>query len=172
MSESAGQEPLRLHADASAGGGHALPPRAPSHNGAARPYVAVDVEIPSDVNEIEPVVSLVTDRCRALHLQPRLCTLNIPVALTEALSNAIIRGNQEDPRKHVHLRATVSDRTLVFDVSDEGPGFDMGGVEYDPSDPEQLYAEDGRGIFLMQRLMDRVEQLRGPRHVVRLTLNR
>jgi serine/threonine-protein kinase RsbW len=132
----------------------------------------MDVEIPSDVNEIEPIIARITECCRTLHLQPRLCSLNIPVALTEALSNAIIRGNGEDRRKHVHVRATVSDRTVVFDVADEGPGFDMASVDYDAADPEQLYAEDGRGIFLMRRLMDRVEQLRGPRHVVRLTLNR
>ena len=85
-------------------------------------------------------------------------------------------------RKKTHRLADVEDdsdveeggreRSVVFDVSDEGPGFDMARVDYDATDPEQLYAEDGRGIFLMRRLMDRVEQLRGPRHVVRLTLNR
>jgi serine/threonine-protein kinase RsbW len=166
-----GHEPHRLHADGAAGGGHVHSHPAGGHV-PPRSFVAVDVDIPSDVAQIEGVVALVTDSCRALHLQPRLCSLNIPVALTEALSNAIIRGNGEDPRKHVHLRATVYDRALVFDITDDGPGFDMSGVDYDASDPAQLYAEDGRGIFLMRRLMDRVEQLRGPRHVVRLTLNR
>lgn len=171
MSDHVGQEPHRLRADGAVGAGHAHPDSGGSR-GAPRSYVAVDVEIPSDVNQIESVVARVTDLCRTLHLQPRLCSLNVPVALTEALSNAIIRGNGEDPRKHVRLRATVYDRSVVFDVSDEGPGFDMSRVDYDASDPEQLYAEDGRGIFLMRRLMDQVEQVRGPRHVVRLTLNR
>lgn len=171
MNDRVGQEPHRLRADGAAGASHAHP----DHGGGRvtpRSYVAVDVEIPSDVNQIESAVSRVTALCRTLHLQPRLCSLNIPVALTEALSNAIIRGNGEDPRKHVRLRATVYDRAVIFDVSDEGPGFDMARVDYDVTDPEQLYAEDGRGIFLMRRLMDHVEQLRGPRHVVRLTLNR
>jgi len=172
LSEHVGHESPRLRADGAAGSGHAPSSHGTGSSRAPRGVVAMDVEIPSDVNEIEPVVARVTEYCRTLHLQPRLCSLNIPVALTEALSNAIIRGNGEDRRKHVHLRTTVSDGSVVFDVTDEGHGFDMSRVDYDASDPEQLYAEDGRGIFLMRRLMDRVEQLRGPRHVVRLTLNR
>lgn len=135
-------------------------------------YVALDVEIPSDVRQIEPIVSLVTEHCRTLHLSRRQCSLNIPVALSEALSNAIIRGNHEDPRKHVRLRATVSDKAVVFDVVDEGRGFDLNGIDRDPTTPESLDREEGRGIFLMQHLMDRVEQFKEPQHVVRLTLNR
>ena len=136
------------------------------------PYVALDVEIPSDVRQIEPIVSLVTAHCRSLRLSRRQCALNIPVALSEALSNAIIRGNHEDPRKHVRLRATVSDQALVFDVVDEGNGFDMAKESHDPTTSEYLHREDGRGVYLMHQLMDRVEQFRDPRHVVRLTLNR
>ena len=136
------------------------------------PYVALDVEIPSDVSQIESVVSLITEHCRSLHLTRRQCSLNIPVALSEALSNAIIRGNREDPRKHVRLRATVSDASLVFEVVDEGRGFDMVADTHDPTSPEHVTREDGRGVFLMHQLMDRVEQFRGPNHVVRLTLNR
>ena len=135
-------------------------------------YVALDVEIPSDVRQIEPIVNLVTEHCKSLRLSRRQCSLNIPVALSEALSNAIIRGNHEDPRKHVRLRATVSDQSLVFDVVDEGSGFDMEKESHDPTTAEYITREDGRGIFLMHQLMDRVEQFRGPQHVVRLTLNR
>lgn len=136
------------------------------------PYVAFDVEIPSDVKQIESIVSLITEHCRSLHLTRRQCSLNIPVALSEALSNAIIRGNHEDPRKHVRLRATVSDQALVFDVVDEGRGFDMADIPQDPTIPPYIECEEGRGVFLMHQLMDRVEQFRGPHHVVRLTLNR
>jgi serine/threonine-protein kinase RsbW len=137
-----------------------------------QPYVALDVEIPSDIKQIEPIVSMITEHCRKLRLPKRQCSLNIPVALSEALSNAIIRGNHEDPRKHVRLRATVSDRALVFDIVDEGTGFDMAQVVHDPTTPEYIQCEDGRGVFLMQHLMDRVEQFKGSNHVVRLTLNR
>ncbi|MGI8509345.1 MAG: ATP-binding protein [Gemmatimonadaceae bacterium] len=138
----------------------------------SEPRVVVDLDIPSDVSQIERVVSLVTDVCRDLRLPKRKYTLNVPVALSEALSNAIIRDNREDPSKHVHVRATVSDLALVLDVSDEGAGFDMHNVDHDPTAAEHIEREDGRGIFLMQQLMDRVEQINGSRHLLRLTLNR
>lgn len=132
----------------------------------------MDVEIPSDVSEIERVVTIVTDLCHDLHLPKRHCTLNVPVALSEALSNAIVCGNREDPSKHVHLRATVSDVAVVFDVADEGSGFDMASTAHDPTAPDHLEREEGRGLFLMHQLMDRVEQIYGSHHVLRLTLNR
>lgn len=135
-------------------------------------YVALDVEIPSDVAQIEPIVSLVTAHCKTLSLPRRQCALNIPVALSEALSNAIIRGNHEDPKKHVRLRATVSDSTLVFDVVDEGNGFDLDSSRPDPTTAAHIQNEDGRGLFLMRQLMDRVEQFRGSPNIIRLTLNR
>jgi serine/threonine-protein kinase RsbW len=57
-------------------------------------------------------------------------------------------------------------------VEDEGGGFDLETCTEDPTTPENLEREDGRGLFLMQALMDRVERLSGPANVVRLTLIR
>ena len=134
--------------------------------------VALDVEIPSDVSYIERVVALVTRECSALHLTPRQCALNVPVALTEAISNAILRGNREDAGKHVRVRACVDDTRLVLEVTDEGEGFDIEQCVIDPTTPDQIEREDGRGLFLMQRLMDRVERFSSSGNVLRLTLNR
>ena len=136
------------------------------------PYVALDLRIPSDIRQVERVVETVADTCRALHLPSRQCSLNIPVALSEALSNAILRGNREDLSKSVRLRTLVSEHSLVFEVWDEGPGFDLRSSTHDPTELRNLYREDGRGLFLMQKLMDRVEQCRDNGNVVRLTLNR
>lgn len=138
----------------------------------AAPYVALDLAIPSDVQQIEHVVERVTETCRALHMTPRQCSLNVPVALSEALSNAILRGNHEDRSKQVRLRATVSDAELVFDVIDEGPGFSLPAKTHDPTAPDRIQREDGRGLFLMRTLMDRVEQFTDHGNVVRLTLHR
>ena len=134
--------------------------------------VALDVEIPSDVKYIEGVIELATRKCRELSIPPTKCSLNVRVALAEALSNAIVRGNGDAANKHVRVRAVVSDKAVVFDVSDEGPGFDLAAARPDPTAPENLMSEDGRGLFLMQRLMDRVERFQSDGNVVRLTLNR
>jgi serine/threonine-protein kinase RsbW len=139
----------------------------------AQVRVALDRLIPSDVREIEPIVEQVTRECRVLALSARQCALNVPVALTEALSNAILRGNRGIRDKHVRVRAVVSDSALVLEVADEGSGFDLEACTIDPTRPGNLEREDGRGLFLMRSLMDRVERYEADaRNVVRLTLNR
>jgi serine/threonine-protein kinase RsbW len=138
----------------------------------AKPRVALDVEIPSDVRYIEQVVELAARQCRELHLPARKCSLNLPVALTEALSNAILRGNASSNGKHVRVRALVSDDALVFDVLDEGPDFDIMAERIDPTTPDNVMREEGRGLFLMHMLMDRVEHIRSRGNVIRLTLLR
>jgi serine/threonine-protein kinase RsbW len=127
----------------------------------AESRVAFDLQIPSDVGYIEGVVELARQRCRELKISPAKCSLNIPVALSEALSNAILRGNEATGGKH-----------LVFEVVDEGPGFDVDECTQDCTTDENLSKEEGRGLFLMRQLMDRVESFRDKGNVVRLTLHR
>jgi serine/threonine-protein kinase RsbW len=135
-------------------------------------HVAFDLEIPSDVGYIEGVVELARQRCRELKLSPTKCSLNVPVALSEALSNAILRGNESVGGKQVRVRAIVTDAALVFEIVDEGPGFDLDECTSDCTTPANLLREEGRGLFLMRRLVDTVESFRDHGNVVRLTLLR
>jgi serine/threonine-protein kinase RsbW len=130
------------------------------------------VRIPSDVRYIERVVEIVRRHCEEMGFTRSQLALNIPVALTEAVSNAILRGNREDPEKFVHVRALVSHARLIVDVRDEGRGFDLSAALSDPTRPENLEREDGRGLYLMRQLMHRVERLDGPTNTVRLVLQR
>lgn len=142
--------------------------RQPNGNGG----FPIEVSIPSDVRFIEDVVGLVTRQCVERHLSPTDCNLTVPVALTEALSNAILYGNAQDSSKSVILRATLDERDLVLEVVDEGMGFDMEACTVDPTSPDNLDREDGRGLYLMRSLMDRVERFTDGGNVVRLTLHR
>ena len=134
--------------------------------------VAIELEIPSDVRYIERIVDLVSRQCADFAYPPSVCRLNVPVALSEALSNAILRGNNHDHSKHVRVRASLDRVRLVLDVIDEGAGFDFDACYDDPTLPENLGREDGRGLFLMEQLMDRVERFQEQGNVVRLTLSR
>jgi serine/threonine-protein kinase RsbW len=134
--------------------------------------LALELQIPSDVRYIERIVGIVMRQCEELAFPPHKCSLNIPVALSEALSNAILRGNGEDPQKQVRVRSAVDGDSLVIEIADEGAGFDMRRAMRDPTALENLGREDGRGLFLMHRLMDRVEHYTDPQNVVRLTLRR
>ena len=139
--------------------------------------ISLEVEIPSDVAYIERVVDLVRHTCSELSYNSRQLTLNVPVALSEALSNAILRGNHEDPAKRVRVRAEMDTSRLVVDIVDEGDRFDIDANTRDAANPDNLEREDGRGLFLMRALMDHVERFdatpdtsRG--NVVRLTMTR
>jgi len=133
---------------------------------------ALDLRIPSDVRQIEAVVEAVVRRCEEHAFGGRQLALNLPVALTEALSNAILRGNCDDATKEVRVRLQFIDHTVVVEVEDEGVGFDLDGCTEDPTTAQNLEREDGRGLFLMRALMDTVERYRGEGNVVRLTLRR
>ena len=134
--------------------------------------VPLEIEVPSDIQYIEGIVAEVVAACERCAFPRTQLALNVPVALTEALSNAILRGNREDPAKSVRVRVSVDDRRLIVEVADEGLGFDLDACTVDPTTPDQREREDGRGLFLMRALMDRVERFTDGRNVVRLVLHR
>jgi serine/threonine-protein kinase RsbW len=135
-------------------------------------HMALELEIPSDVRYIERVVEMVTRQCEQLAYSTRQVSLNVPVALTEALSNAILRGNGEHIAKRVQVRCDVNRERLVLEVVDEGSGFNLEECLVDATSPENVVREDGRGLFLMAQLMDRVERFANHGNVVRLTMRR
>lgn len=136
-----------------------------------RAKVALDITIRSDITEIERVVELVQRECVAADMSPPKCALNVRVAVTEALSNAIIYGNG-DVGKRVRVRASVHGDAFVVEVVDEGLGFDLDSSTIDPTTPENIQREDGRGLFLMRQLMDHVERFQSDGNVVRMVLRR
>jgi serine/threonine-protein kinase RsbW len=82
--------------------------------------------------------------------------LDVEMALREERANAIVHGNQENPRKRVYVtcRCTTGGEVSIT-VQDEGEGFD-GNTLPDPTTPENRLVKHGRGIYLMKALMDEV----------------
>jgi serine/threonine-protein kinase RsbW len=80
----------------------------------------------------------------------------VQLALSEALSNAVIHGNRLDARKLVHVRCSCKvGNGISLIVSDQGQGFDASTIP-DPAAVQNLEAEHGRGIYLMKWAMDEV----------------
>ena len=139
--------------------------------------VSLQLDIPSDVAYIERVVDLVRHPCAELAYNTHQLALNVPVALTEALSNAILRANNESPDKRVRVRAVVDSVRLVVEIADEGIRFDLDSRTRDATEHDNLEREDGRGLFLMRKLMDGVVRFDASPdgttgNIVRLTLRR
>jgi len=86
---------------------------------------------------------------------------NIEVALCEALENAAVHGNGENPNKRVSVTCRCTpDGDVSITVEDEGQGFDTGTLP-DPIAPENWLRTSGRGIYLMKALMDEVRFEKG-----------
>ncbi len=128
--------------------------------------------IASDINQIAAIVEAVAQACAAAGFADKVCRLNVPVALTEAIANAIVNGNNGDISRRVVVCAGIDDDTLCVEVTDEGTGFDLIAVRAMSEDPEWATREDGRGVFLMHALMDKVETWCDRGHTVRLVLHR
>jgi serine/threonine-protein kinase RsbW len=80
----------------------------------------------------------------------------IELAVREALANAIVHGCKKDPEKSVQISVGCDEsRGMIIVVRDPGGGFDPSQIP-SPIVGEQLYSEHGRGIFLINQLMDEV----------------
>jgi len=80
---------------------------------------------------------------------------NILVALTEAVNNAIYHGNKSNENKNIDITFKSSPTQVSFIVKDEGAGFDFDNLP-DPTNPENVENLNGRGVFLMRHLADKV----------------
>lgn len=85
----------------------------------------------------------------------------VEMALREALANAIIHGCKNDPEKTVQFCVACDQaRGMLIVVRDPGEGFDPSSIP-SPTVGENVYSEHGRGIFLINQLMDEVHFERG-----------
>jgi len=106
------------------------------------------------VAAISPVVDKLMVLLRGCGCVPEGVS-DVEIALREALANAIIHGNREDPRKHVHVTCRCEPDEVSITVKDEGQGFEINKVA-DPTAPENIGFVHGRGIYLMKAFMDEV----------------
>ena len=117
--------------------------------------VVIGLRVPTDLDVVEEAVDLIARHCLASGLAPKRARFNLRVALSEALANAIVYGNAMDPAKTVEVRVDVLDDVVQVSVQDQGQGFDTTHVP-DPTTPDRVDSEDGRGLFLIRQLVDQV----------------
>ncbi len=81
--------------------------------------------------------------------------IEIAIAVVEAVTNAVVHGNDMSEATQVTIRFEWSPGTFKLTVHDEGRGFDLDKV-FDPTDPERCMGVSGRGIYIMREVMDSV----------------
>jgi anti-sigma regulatory factor (Ser/Thr protein kinase) len=111
--------------------------------------------VPSDPQYIPGIVHVVALLAMEFGWSVADWATNLPLALDEALSNAIKHGNRRDPKKRVEVEGQVDSAFVRIKVRDEGAGFARD-PNHDPVDPANLLAPSGRGLFLIESVMDEV----------------
>lgn len=112
------------------------------------------IEVESDPNNLITVEEFVNYFAKDLGLSnDQLSALLL--AVTEATTNAIVHANKCDVSKLVSVDAHIEDSKLIVKVKDEGKGFDPSSIP-DPTKPENLLKDSGRGVYLMKVYMDEV----------------
>lgn len=113
------------------------------------------LEIESDPNNLITVEEFVNYFAKDLGLSDEQLSVLL-LAVTEATTNAIIHANKCDINKLVKIRAHIEDSRLIVNVKDEGKGFDPSKLP-NPTEPENLLKDSGRGVFLMKVYMSEVK---------------
>ncbi len=120
----------------------------------------LSLEIPGDVEAISPAVDEVLAITKTMGCAPGK-EFAVEISLREALANAIRHGCARDPGKTIQVCVACGEaRGMLIVVRDPGPGFDPKSIP-SPVQGENLYAHDGRGIYIIKHLMDEVSITRG-----------
>ena len=137
----------------------------PSHSEQPQPSCIFDadklnlklsVTLLADRNAVDPVVRSIMEIVREIKCAPGRED-DIELALTEALANAVVHGAKSDSSKIIECDvACDEERGILIVVRDPGTGFDPTKIA-NPCEGQNIYANHGRGIYLINQLMDEVQ---------------
>jgi len=131
-------------------------PSQPCHFQSDKLDFKLSITLAADRNAVDPVVRSVMDVVRETQCAPGRED-DIELALTEALANAVVHGAKSDPSKIVECDVACDPQHgILIVVRDPGPGFDPSKIA-DPCQGENIYSNHGRGIYLINQLMDEVK---------------
>ena len=115
----------------------------------------LELELPSRIESVETAAARAEEFARDSGFGDEALGA-IDMAIRESVANAVKHGNLLDETKTVELTFSIQTEGLQIIVRDFGRGFAVEEVP-DPTNPENLLKENGRGILFMRAFMDKVE---------------
>lgn len=112
------------------------------------------LNISSKIDNLRVVEKLIDEISTECNLSSEIYG-NILIATLEATNNAIMHGNKLDESKFVNISCVFENDELKVSIKDQGEGFDFHSIP-DPTAPENIENINGRGVFLMEKLSDRI----------------
>ena len=125
------------------------------------PICTMTVHIPSEPKMVHMVEAFIDQVRKEIDIQDKVLD-NVMISITEAVNNGIIHGNRADPEKFVHVTFNCYPDMLEFIVQDEGPGFNPSEIP-DPFHEDNLLKEGGRGVLIINHMMEDVRYEHTPR---------
>jgi serine/threonine-protein kinase RsbW len=123
-------------------------------------HTRLRIRVPGSVAAITPAVERVMAEARGMECSNGK-EFEIETALREALANAVRHGCGNDETKSVEVCVACDERRgMLIVVRDPGPGFDPHDIP-SPTMGHNVYRHHGRGIYLINQLMDEVSFDRG-----------
>jgi len=113
------------------------------------------MRIPSDISYIRKTSKKI-EKFLVEHNVSASEIFDIRLCAEEAIKNAIIHGNKQNSNLFVNVSYAIDDGKFVMEVEDEGEGFNPGELS-DPTEGDNILKTCGRGVFLIYKLMDKVE---------------
>jgi serine/threonine-protein kinase RsbW len=116
----------------------------------------VDIRVPNQTRYLSLIGKIGEDVARTLKRYKgdrEELAYHLNLVLTEAMANAILHANEDDPEKEIHVTITILDQILCIKVYDQGQGFDISML---PSPNFKSLDDHGRGVYIIRSLMDKV----------------
>ena len=111
--------------------------------------------IPSQLELVPDFISSLVEKLYHLPLD-EYTVFNIKLALQEAVINAVEHGNKMQSDLLIQVDIATDNQRLIIQVTDQGKGFDYKTIP-NPTKPENIEKLRGRGIFLIQHVMNKIE---------------
>ena len=96
----------------------------------------------------------------------------ISISVIEACTNALEHGNKSAPDTSVRVIFHREKGRLVVEVFDLGEGFDFKAYLQNIPDPSDIHKMRGRGIYIMNEMMDTLEYEKLPDRGMKVTLTK
>ncbi|MBL7069441.1 MAG: ATP-binding protein [Candidatus Omnitrophica bacterium] len=117
--------------------------------------ISESIKMPSDIKKIRKVIARIVDLLVERNVD-KSHMFDIRLSVEEAIINAIEHGNKKDKNLIVDISFAIDDEKIEVAVEDQGGGFDHTKMP-DPTTNGNVLRAHGRGVYLIHKLMDRVQ---------------
>lgn len=128
------------------------------------------IEIPSALDYLPQVDEFIEKRLKKLGIKKNLI-YDVAISVSEVVTNAVVHGNKNDSKKKVKISLKTDSSRVEVSVQDEGTGFDRECVR-SPIDEGNILREAGRGLLIVESLMDEVNISCGPQGGTRVKITK